>query len=65
MAEIVIVADLPIESADEVDVTELALLLRDIKAAQIIDFIDSSSIQMTMNEQFTQPGYDEQEYSEG
>lgn len=48
MAEIVIVADLPVSSADDIDTTELALILRDIKAAQIIDFIDSSRITMSM-----------------
>jgi hypothetical protein len=61
VAEIVIVVDLPIPSASAVDTTELALLLRDVKAAQIIDYTDADSLTMTMNErqELTEPMYRE------
>lgn len=60
MAEIVVVLDLPIGSASDVDATELALLLRDVKAAQIVDFIDANELQKTMS----QPADTPQEYAE-
>lgn len=58
MAEIVIVVDLPIPSASAVDTTELALLLRDVKAAQIVDFMDSDNLDMTMISDPDNPMYD-------
>jgi len=47
MAEIVIIAELPVSTANEIDTTELTLLLRDVKAANIIDYVDSSAVEIT------------------
>jgi hypothetical protein len=47
MTEVVVIVDLPIATVDHVDATELAMLLRDVKAAQIIDYVDSQDVQIT------------------
>lgn len=58
MAEIVILVELPVGSANDIDTTELALLLRDVKAANIVDYADY--------QQFQQQGqqYEGSEYEE-
>lgn len=47
MADIVVVVDLPVGSANDIDTTELALLLRDVAAANIIDFADAADVEIT------------------
>ena len=47
MAELVIIVELPVGSAHDIDTTELALLLRDVKAANIIDYGNSSELDVT------------------
>jgi len=49
MAELVIIVDLPVGSAHDIDTTELALLLREVKAANIIDYGNSSEVTVTPN----------------
>jgi hypothetical protein len=61
MAEIIIFVDLPIGSANDIDTTELALLLRDVKAANIIDYVDSERVEVTP---IGEPDYANQQYFE-
>ena len=58
MAEIVVIAELPIGSAQDVDTTELVLLLREVKPANVIDYVDARDLNFTVaNEQPQQEQY--------
>ncbi len=58
MAEILILVDLPVGSANDIDTTELALLLRDVKAANIIDYTDYQPIREADETGYAEPQYE-------
>jgi len=48
MTDIVVIVDLPVSSAEDIDDMELSLLLRDVKAGNIVDYVDASQVEITV-----------------
>lgn len=47
MTDIVVIVDLPIATAEQVDTTEVAMLLRAVTAANVKDFVDADDVEIT------------------
>jgi hypothetical protein len=48
MAEVVVILDLPIISATDLSTVEIATLLQNVKPANIIDYVDSNDVEITL-----------------